>query len=339
MKNILITGGMGFIGSNLIELMLEKTNFSIINVDKISYAANSKFRKEIKKNKRHIHLKVDICNLNKLNKIFKKYKPEAIMHLAAETHVDNSIIGSNKFIQTNIIGTYNLLECSRRLFSKKKVKNNFKFIHISTDEVFGDLGKSKHKFTENSNYKPSSPYSATKASSDHLVRAWQRTYKLPTIITNCSNNYGPRQHKEKLIPLIIDNAVKNKLIPVFDKGQQIRDWLYVKDHAEALLYVLKKGKNGETYNIGSNNEIKNIDLVKLICSELESKLVKITNKKYKLNKLITFVKDRPGHDFRYSIDNTKIQHDLKWKPKVDFKEGIQKTIDWYFEEMKFAKSE
>ncbi len=338
MKKILITGGMGFIGSNLIEQLLENSNYYIINIDKMSYAANRDFAKKIVKNKRHLHLKIDIFNLKKLSQVFEKYNPKEIIHLAAETHVDNSIIGSSNFINSNIIGTYNMLECSRKLFLKQKNKGSFKFIHVSTDEVFGDLKKNEKTFTENSKYKPSSPYSASKASSDHLVRAWQRTYNLPTIISNCSNNYGPRQHKEKLIPVIIHNALRGKPIPIFDKGQQIRDWLFVEDHVEALLCILEKGKIGETYNIGSNNEIKNIDLVKLICNELELRLTNDTNKKYNLKSLITFVKDRPGHDFRYSINNNKIKKELGWRPKMNFKKGIKKTVDWYYKEIKFAKN-
>lgn len=331
MKKILITGGSGFIGTNLINLFISKKNYSILNIDKYTYASN-RYLENLKLSKKvYRHVKIDICNYNELKKIIKSFKPDKIIHLAAESHVDNSISGSKQFIQTNIIGTYNLLEISRLylLNHKQSQKKGFVFHHISTDEVFGDLKIKDKPFKETNRYLPSSPYSASKASSDHLVKAWHRTYKLPIIITNCSNNFGPFQHHEKLIPKTILNALKGKTIPIYGNGEQIRDWLFVKDHVDALLRVLERGKRGETYNIGGNSEIKNINVVKEILNYLDH-LIKIKPKGLKSFKsLITFVKDRPGHDLRYAINISKIKKELDWKPKTSFREGIKLTVDWY----------
>ena len=330
-KRFLITGGAGFIGSSLIRYIIKNTNFQVYNIDKLTYASNLLSLNDCLNNKRYCFEKVNICNASKIRKILKKFKPDIIMHLAAESHVDRSINGPNQFMKTNILGTYVLLEETRRFWLglSRNQKKNFKFHHISTDEVYGDLKNKKDFFREETPYMPSSPYSASKASSDHLVRAWQRTFKLPTVITNCSNNYGPYQHPEKLIPLTILNALKGKKIPVYGNGKQIRDWLYIDDHVKALLKVALNGKVGETYNIGGRNEIKNIEVVKKICKILDqlypSKHKKI--KKYK--QLIYFVKDRPGHDKRYAIDARKIRKKLNWVPKQKFETGIKKTVKWY----------
>jgi len=336
-KRFLITGGAGFIGSALIRLIINKTNHRVFNLDKLTYASNLKALKKIEKNKRYLFKKIDICDVNKVKHLFDEFKPDIVIHLAAETHVDRSIDGPKKFIETNILGSYTLLEESRSYWSSLRSykKKNFRFLHVSTDEVYGDLEKKSDPFTENSSYAPSSPYSASKASSDHLVRAWHRTFKLPTIITNCSNNYGPYQFHEKLIPLIILNALEGKKLPIYGKGDQIRDWLYVEDHAMALLKVALNGKIGETYNIGGQNELKNIEVVKTICNILdELKPIKFNNiTNYK--ELINFVEDRPGHDKRYAIDISKINKKLKWKPKETFATGIKKTIKWYLNNKKW----
>ena len=331
MKNILITGGAGFIGSALIRHIITKTYHSVFNIDKLTYASNLESLKKIEKNERYSFKRIDICNGNRIKKIFFEYKPDIIIHLAAETHVDRSIDGPKQFVETNIIGTYTLLEEARNywLSLRNKKKNNFKFHHVSTDEVYGDLEKKSDPFTEKTPYAPSSPYSASKASSDHLVRAWHRTFKLPTLITSCSNNYGPYQFPEKLIPLIILNALEEKKLPIYGKGDQVRDWLYVEDHAKALLHVALNGKVGETYNIGGQNELKNIDVVKTICNILdELKPNKLKNIS-KYDELISFVEDRPGHDKRYAMDIFKINKELKWKPEETFVTGIKKTIEWY----------
>lgn len=328
MKTIIITGGAGFIGSALIRYIITKTSYKVINVDKLTYASNIKSLDSKKWGPRYKLEKIDICNSVRIRNLLKKYQPNLIFHLAAESHVDNSILNSSEFIKTNILGTYNLLEETRKYYlSLNSIKkNSFRFHHISTDEVYGDLEKKENPFTEESKYKPSSPYSASKASSDHLVRAWFRTYKLPVIITNCSNNYGPYQNTEKFIPKIIYNAINKKTIPIYGNGKQIRDWLYVDDHVEAIILVAMKGKVGETYNIGGNNEKENIYIAKYICNQF--------NKKYKNNnfdysKLIKFVDDRPGHDKRYAVNNRKIFNELKWNPKETFDTGIIKTIEWF----------
>jgi len=330
-NNILVTGGSGFIGSNFIQYLINHSDYKkIINLDKLTYAGNSDNLINIENDPRYKFVKGDICNRDFINKIFHDYKPITIVHFAAESHVDRSIDGPKDFIDTNIIGTYNLLQESLNIYSKlnKESKSFFKFHHISTDEVFGSLGKSGY-FTEDTAYDPSSPYSASKASSDHLVRAWHRTFGLPITISNCSNNYGPYQFPEKLIPLMIINCLSNKELPVYGKGDNVRDWLYVEDHCKAIDLILKDGAIGETYNIGGNNEIKNIKIVKSICSILDTLEPTKSLKQY--SDLITFVSDRPGHDFRYSIDTTKIKNELNWGPEESFDTGLLKTIKWYLD--------
>lgn len=330
MKTVLITGGCGFIGSALIRMLLTDPDYKLINVDKLTYAGNLNSLKSISSNERYIFEKLDICNKDKLKEIFKKYRPNYVMHLAAESHVDRSIQDPDAFIQTNIVGTYNLLNISLNYFLSlnDNDKKLFKFHHISTDEVFGDLEDGDY-FTEETSYSPSSPYSATKASSDHLVRAWHRTYGLPVVITNCSNNYGPYHHPEKLIPHIIISALEKKQLTIFGDGTQVRDWLYVDDHAKALIKVLTEAEIGETFNIGGNNEKQNIEVVSVICELLDvlSPLKSTNLKSYK--DLILHVSDRPGHDTRYAINASKIQKKLDWKPEETFNSGIKKTIKWY----------
>ena len=328
---ILITGGSGFIGSALIRYIINQTQDSVINIDKLTYAANQSALKEVENNPRYTFEQVDICDLKAIERVFEKYQPNAVMHLAAESHVDRSIEGEAAFIQTNIIGTYTLLETARtywnELNAEKKVA--FRFLHISTDEVYGDLEGSDDLFTETTPYAPSSPYSASKASSDHLVKAWHRTYGLPTIITHSSNNYGFYQYPEKLIPLMTLNALEGKSLPVYGNGLQIRDWLFVEDHAKALYKVMKEGKVGETYNIGGNCEKANIEIVRTICSLLEELVPNKPEGVARYEDLITYVKDRPGHDVRYAIDATKIGRELGWKPQETFESGIRKTVEWY----------
>lgn len=328
---ILVSGGAGFIGSAVVRYILNNTNNNVIVVDKLTYAGNLASLKQFENNDRFNFEKVDICDFERLKNVFNHYKPDAIMHLAAESHVDRSIDGPYTFIQTNIIGTYNMLEAARTYFQtlEHSKKASFRFHHISTDEVYGDLHGTKDLFTEVTPYAPSSPYSASKASSDHLVRAWLRTFGLPTIVTNCSNNYGPYHFPEKLIPLTIINALQGKSLPVYGNGQQIRDWLYVGDHACALYTVLTKGKIGETYNIGGHNEQKNIDVVKSICLLLDELCPEKLNHNKSYQDLITFVTDRPGHDGRYAIDASKIEKELDWKPKETFETGLRKTVEWY----------
>lgn len=338
---ILVTGGAGFIGSALIRFLIKETNSSVINVDKLTYAGNLDSLESVSKNQRYHFELADICDADSLTKIFDKFQPDAVMHLAAESHVDRSIDGPEAFIETNVVGTYRLLEVSRKYWSKlsdsKKV--NFRFHHVSTDEVFGDLENPEDLFLETTPYAPSSPYSASKASSDHLVRAWNRTYNLPTLITNCSNNYGPFHFPEKLIPLIILNAIEEKKLPVYGKGNQIRDWLFVEDHARALYTVVTEGRVGETYNIGGHNEKQNIEVVRKICDLLDEARPPLQNNlqvnSYK--DLIDFVQDRPGHDVRYAIDASKIQNELGWQPKETFETGIRKTVHWYLENLTWAK--
>jgi len=332
MKKIIITGGAGFIGSALIREIINNTDHAVLNIDKLTYAGNLESLASIENNKRYQFKQLDICNFDELSDIFLDYKPDYVMHLAAESHVDRSIEGPIDFINTNILGTYSLLESARKYYKEldKTKKSFFKFHHISTDEVYGDLDNSDSFFTEKSHYSPSSPYSASKASSDHLVRAWHRTYGLPTIVTNCSNNYGPFHNPEKLIPGVIIKALTHQQIPIYGSGNQIRDWLYVEDHARALLRVLTEGAIGETYNIGGNNEKKNIDVVKKICKILDD-INPVTSSKHisSYAELITFVEDRPGHDKRYAIDASKIKKDLGWTPKESFNTGLLKTINWY----------
>ena len=343
---VIVTGGAGFIGSALVRFLIRNTNYTIINVDKLTYAGNLKSLKEIDKSKRYFFEKLDICNKEKIREIFNKHNPGAIIHLAAESHVDKSIEGPQTFIDTNIVGTFNLLSVSLDYWKKlsNKKKNNFKFQHISTDEVYGDLTKDEKPFKEINQYKPSSPYAASKASSDHLVRAWHRTFGLPILITNCSNNYGPFHYPEKLIPLSIINAICGKNINVYGNGKQIRDWIYVDDHVEALTLVFQKGRIGHTYNIGANNEYTNIEVVKMICEELNNLKDKIVEENQNLpqttkdyRNLICFVKDRPGHDLRYAINAQKIRKELGWKPKETFTSGLTKTIIWFLENDRWWK--
>lgn len=333
---ILVTGGAGFIGSAVIRHIINNTQDSVINVDKLTYAGNLESLAEVEDNERYVFEQVDICNRLALDKVFEQHKPEVVMHLAAESHVDRSIDGPAAFIETNIVGTYTLLEASRAYWNSLDVdkKSDFRFHHISTDEVYGDLEGPEDLFTEETSYAPSSPYSASKASSDHLVRAWLRTYGFPTVVTNCSNNYGPCHFPEKLIPLMILNALDGKALPVYGNGQQIRDWLYVEDHARALYLVAKQGQIGETYNIGGHNEKANIDVVKTICELLEELVPTNDNSRKGRNpkgfeSLITYVKDRPGHDVRYAIDASKIERELGWVPEESFETGIRKTVKWY----------
>ncbi|CAM4285193.1 dTDP-glucose 4,6-dehydratase [Pseudoalteromonas ostreae] len=344
---ILITGGAGFIGSAVIRHIIEDTQDSVINLDKLTYAGNLQSLAHVESNDRYAFEQVDICNRTELDRVFLTYKPDAVMHLAAESHVDRSITGPAEFIQTNIVGTYNLLEAAREYWSAldAATKQTFRFHHISTDEVYGDLphpdeqeskalDKELPLFTELTSYAPSSPYSASKASSDHLVRAWLRTYGFPTIVTNCSNNYGPYHFPEKLIPLVILNALEGKDLPVYGKGDQIRDWLYVEDHARALYKVVTEGKVGETYNIGGHNEKQNIEVVKTICSILDQ----LVPKKSAYAEQITFVSDRPGHDRRYAIDSSKIAKELNWSPIETFETGLRKTVQWYLDNQQWCQN-
>ena len=333
-KKILITGGAGFIGSALIRYIINNSNHSVINVDKLTYAGNLETLESVKNNPRYIFEQVDVCNSSEISRVFDMYQPDLVIHLAAETHVDRSIDSPYKFIQTNIFGTYVMLETTRDywLNLNKAKKNNFKFLHISTDEVYGDLGAKGDPFTEKTPYLPNSPYSATKASSDHLVRAWHRTYKLPTLITNCSNNYGPYQYPEKFIPLVILNALEGKELPIYGDGKQVRDWLYVDDHVKALLCVAFNGKIGENYNIGGHNELQNIEVVKTICFILDKLVPSKFKGIVKYEQLITYVDDRPGHDVRYAIDASKMVNELNWSPGETFTTGIKKTIEWYLKE-------
>ncbi len=326
MKKILVTGGLGFIGSNLIKILLKK-KYYVVNIDKISYASNFYNTREFQKNKKYKFIKCDINNQKKLLSTFKKYKPSCIFNLAAETHVDRSIDGPEPFIKNNIYGTFSILEAVRKY---SKINKSLKLIHISTDEVYGDVlvGRSK----ENHAYKPSSPYAASKASSDHLVLSYIRTYGLNAIITNCSNNYGPRQHPEKLIPKLIYNILHNKFLPIYGKGKNSREWIYVDDHCEALVKIFIKGKKGEFYNIGSNKNLNNLEVTKHLLS--------IAKRNFKINKKvkIKFVKDRPGHDLRYAINSSKIKNNLKWIPKTTFKEGLYKTFLWYMNNQNYYKN-
>jgi len=327
---ILVTGGAGFIGSALIRYILNETQNEVVNLDKLTYAGNLDSLNEVSSSERYFFVQGDICKKEEVKKVFSEHKPDLLIHLAAESHVDRSIDGPAVFIETNIMGTYNLLEVSRAYYENLALekKSLFRFHHVSTDEVYGDLHGTDDFFKETTPYSPSSPYSASKASSDHLVRAWHRTFKLPVVVTNCSNNYGPYQFPEKLIPLVILNAIEGKKLPVYGTGNQIRDWLYVDDHARALYLVLMKGKNGETYNIGGFNEKKNIEVVKTICSLLDELMPNPFGLK-KYEELITFVQDRPGHDQRYAIDASKIQKELGWFPNENFESGLKKTVKWY----------
>ena len=339
-KTILITGGAGFIGSALIRNLGKNSENKIINIDKLTYSGNLESLRSLKGRKNYIFEKLDICDSINLQRVINESKPDLVIHLAAESHVDRSIDGPIDFIQTNIFGTFNILECVRVYYQSLKglKKDNFRFLHVSTDEVYGDLKNTNNFFSEETRYDPSSPYSASKASSDHLVRAWHRTYNLPVLITNCSNNYGPFQFPEKLIPHMILSAIKIKPLPVYGDGNQIRDWLYVDDHVSAIMSVALKGKPGETYNVGGNNEIKNIEVVQKICSILDE-LIPINNSELNsYSELITYVEDRPGHDVRYAIDSSKINKNLGWRPNENFESGIRKTIMWYLENNAWLRS-
>lgn len=325
---ILVTGGAGFIGSAVIRSLITDTTHSVVNVDCLTYAGNLTTLEAVSCNPRYAFEKVNICDMPAILAVFERHQPDGVMHLAAESHVDRSIDGPSAFIQTNIVGTYNMLEVSRRhwLSLSSDRKERFRFHHISTDEVYGSLGD-EGLFTEQTAYDPSSPYSASKAASDHLCRAWQRTYGLPVLVTNCSNNYGPFQYPEKLIPLTITNALAGKPLPVYGKGENVRDWLFVDDHARALIAVLERGTVGETYNIGGNSERKNVEVVRKICSLMDEFVENSPNRPH--DGLITFVTDRPGHDHRYAIDASKVQRTLGWQPRESFESGLTKTVKWY----------
>ena len=327
-KTYIVTGGAGFIGSAVVRMIIESSDDTVVNVDKLTYAGNLDSLQSITDNPRYHFVHADICDNKAMADVFSEYQPDAIMHLAAESHVDRSIDGPGDFIQTNIVGSYTLLEAARDYWSSLQAdkKEAFRFHHVSTDEVYGSLGE-EGMFLETTPYDPSSPYSASKASSDHLVRAWHRTFGLPVVLTNCSNNYGPYQYPEKLIPLILQKARAGEALPIYGTGENIRDWLYVDDHARALLLVMKQGRAGETYNIGGHNEVTNIDVVRTLCGILDDREPAKDGRPYA--ELITYVKDRPGHDMRYAIDASKIQRDLGWLPEETFETGLAKTVDWY----------
>ncbi|MBE02453.1 dTDP-glucose 4,6-dehydratase [uncultured Marinobacter sp.] len=338
----IITGGAGFIGSAVIRYIIHHTSDEVVNLDKLTYAGNLESLAEVSGSERYAFEQVDICDRAEVERVFREHRPDAVMHLAAESHVDRSIDGPAEFIQTNIVGTYTLLEVARHYWQKLEGERRarFRFHHISTDEVYGDLphpeespDATQHLFTESTAYAPSSPYSASKASSDHLVRAWMRTYGLPVLVTNCSNNYGPYHFPEKLIPLMILNALEGKPLPVYGKGDQIRDWLYVEDHARALYRVVTEGKPGETYNIGGHNEKQNIEVVQTICDILQE----LAPSDIRYRDLITHVQDRPGHDRRYAIDASKIQRELGWQPQETFDSGIRKTVQWYLDNQEWCR--
>ena len=327
---VLVTGGAGFIGSAVVRHIVRATDWSVVNVDCLTYAGNLESLAEARTSNRHRHYKADICDRAALDAIFQEVSPDAVLHLAAESHVDRSIDGAAPFIRTNVTGTYTLLEATLAHWRTlpPAARARFRFQHISTDEVFGSLGATG-KFTENTSYAPNSPYSASKAASDHLVRAWHHTYGLPTLATNCSNNYGPYHFPEKLIPLVILRALRGESLPVYGKGENVRDWLHVEDHAEALTLVLQKGRPGETYNVGGDSERRNIDVVRGICALLDEMLTGSPNRPHE--KLIQFVTDRPGHDARYAIDATKIKAELGWQPRHDFDSGLRDTVRWFLD--------
>jgi dTDP-glucose 4,6-dehydratase len=329
-KTILVTGGAGFIGSAVVRSLLSEGQYNVVNVDKLTYAGNRLNLGAVNDSPRHIFEQVDIADAAQVARIFAQHKPCAVMHLAAESHVDRSIEGPGAFVTSNVIGTFVLLEAARKHWDslQGEDKEAFRFLHVSTDEVFGTLGDTGF-FTENSPYQPSSPYSATKAASDHLVRAWHHTYGLPILLTNCSNNYGPYQFPEKLIPVVILKALQGKNIPVYGNGKNVRDWLFVEDHADALLTVLNKGTVGESYNIGTRNEQNNLEIVQKICTLMDDLVVNPVVKKHE--SLVSFVKDRPGHDWRYAIDPQKLENELGWKPKENFDSALRKTVAWYLD--------
>lgn len=333
---VLVTGGAGFIGSAVIRHLINNTQDSVINVDKLTYAGNLESLVSVEKDKRYAFELIDVCDRAELDRVFEKHKPDVVVHLAAESHVDRSIDGPAAFIQTNIVGTYTLLEAARSYWQGLcgVQKANFRFLHVSTDEVYGELDLLDSPFTENNRYAPSSPYSASKASSDHLVRAWYKTYGLPVVISNCSNNYGPYQHSEKLIPRMISCALEGNPLPIYGRGEQVRDWLYVEDHVRALYSVLTQGRIGETYNIGGQSERRNIDVVWAICTLLEEFAPNKPKGLTQYEQLISYVADRPGHDMRYAIDANKIQTELGWQPYESFESGLRKTVAWYINRRK-----
>ena len=340
MKKIIVTGGAGFIGSAVIRHLIESTLCDVLNFDKLTYAGNLESLASVEDSPRYQFVQADICDAEAVSSILKDFRPDAVMHLAAESHVDRSIDGPAEFIHTNVVGTQVMLERVWAYWNGLSLtkKDAFRFHHISTDEVYGDLEASEGLFREDTPYAPSSPYSASKAASDHLVRAWYRTYGLPVVITNCSNNYGPYHFPEKLIPLVILNALENKPLPIYGKGDQVRDWLYVEDHARALYTVVSEGRVGETYNIGGHNEKQNIEVVRTICAILDELKPENKNMIQKYEDLITYVQDRPGHDLRYAIDATKIQNDLGWVPEESFETGIRKTVEWYLNHSEWSKN-
>lgn len=336
---IFVTGGAGFIGSALIKSLINEPQNHVINVDKLTYAGNLTSLRSIEDNTRYTFQKLDICDYESIKNLFFLERPDILINLAAESHVDRSISGPAEFIQTNIFGTYNLLQVTRDYLDNfHNLNNKFKFIHVSTDEVFGDLGSHRQACKEEETYDPSSPYSASKASSDHLVRAWSRTYGIPIIVTNCTNNYGPFQFPEKLIPVTIQNIIQGKEIPIYGDGKQSRDWLYVQDHVKAISLILNSGKINETYNISANNNISNLFLVEKICNIMDSKLKELPQSKLLKSKdLISFVEDRKGHDIRYALDSTKIRKDLNWVPSENLESGLIKTVDWYINNQEWCK--
>lgn len=327
-KTLFVTGGAGFIGSALVRLLIQHTDYTVINIDKLTYAGNLDSLKSVSANARYVFEHVDICDHEKITQAFNKYRPVGILHLAAESHVDRSIAGPLEFIQTNIVGTFNLLNCALNYYKTLAPTSGFKFVHVSTDEVFGSLGDTGY-FSEVTPYDPRSPYSASKASSDMLVRAWFHTYALPVVITNCTNNYGPFHFPEKLIPLVISNAIQHKALPIYGLGKNIRDWLYVDDHARGLLLAFEKGKIGDSYCIGGHNERSNEEVVQVICKILDTLKPREDGKSYAQQ--ITYVTDRAGHDYRYAMDAIKIQDDLGWRPLESFDTGIKKTVQWYLD--------
>jgi dTDP-glucose 4,6-dehydratase len=336
LKTVIVTGGAGFIGSAVIRHLIEHSDYRVVNFDKLTYAGNLESLLSVADNPRYHFEKGDICDQREVKNILNEFRPCAVMHLAAESHVDRSIDGPAEFINTNIVGTSVLLEAARRYWSELDDKSGFRFHHVSTDEVYGTLGNTG-LFNEQSPYQPNSPYSASKASSDHLVRAWHETYGLPVVITNCSNNYGPYQFPEKLIPLVMLNALEGKPLPVYGKGDQVRDWLFVEDHARALRLVMEQGKLGETYNIGGHNEKMNIDVVKTLCRLLDGRVEQHPEGITAFEQLIEFVTDRPGHDQRYAIDASKIKDELGWEPRETFESGLAKTIDWYLDNVEWSE--
>lgn len=327
---VIVTGGAGFIGSAVIRRIVARTDWTVFNIDKLTYAGNLESLGEARRSDRVLFAKLDICDRAGVERVFREFRPDAVMHLAAESHVDRSIDGPGAFITTNVVGSYTMLEVSRAYWQGlgNEARSAFRFHHISTDEVYGSLGTDGY-FTETTRYKPNSPYSASKAGSDHLVRAWHKTYGMPAIITNCSNNYGPYQYPEKLIPLVIQKAVALEPLPVYGTGDNIRDWLYVEDHAEALLSALQHGKSGEVYNVGGNNEKTNLEVVETLCAGLDGLVPRKDGEPY--SSQIKFVEDRPGHDKRYAIDSSKIMKELGWRPSETFESGIAKTIRWYLD--------